>query len=671
MRRRAPATRTLWCLAWSLSLFSIGQGFGQSVAPAQADPGLKVSLRAGPGNVSDVMVLPGVCLYVPKGESPSPFLLPGPFQANWTGLLTVELRGEYQFQAEVSGQFTLEVNGQRVLESGGGRTEPSPAIRLAKGTNLLTATFVNRPNTDGWVRLSWIPKGSFPAPIPPANLWHLRGAPDLQHASEVRWGRELFIEHRCVKCHRTGSGQDDDRKEELDAPSLENIGERRGSEWLVDWITDPRKERPLARMPQVFLEHPQEHAGEVAAFLASLGGDNRDTIPSSGGKVPLAAEEREAGRQLFDKLHCVACHTTPGSAESDPGRISLRTVARKFVPGSLAPFLQAPEALFHWIRMPNFKLSADEAAKLAAYLTAEADHAPSDPKVRLPERIARGRELVQTSGCLNCHALKLENQFSTKSLQELPPVWEGGCLRTAASASRAPFYGFSDPERKALQAFGQSDRAALSRKAALEFAQRNVQTLRCSECHGKFEGFPSLESVGAKLRADWCAAFIAGDIKDRPRPWLDARKPAVPAYAGELARGLALMQGFPTQTPPEEGTDPEAARIGQRLVSADGGLSCISCHAIGRVKATQVFENAGINLAYAHARLLKPYFQRWVRNPLALDPVSKMPVFFDEQLRSPLTDFYDGDGGKQIEAIWQYLWLGERMPPPPGTEAGP
>ena len=43
-----------------------------------------------------------------------------------------------------------------------------------------------------------------------------------------------------------------------------------------------------------------------------------------------------------------------------------------------------------------------------------------------------------------------------------------------------------------------------------------------------------------------------------------------------------------------------------------------------------------------------------MRNPLAIDPVSKTAGFFDEELRSPLLDFYDGDGAKQIEALWQY-----------------
>ena len=47
-----------------------------------------------------------------------------------------------------------------------------------------------------------------------------------------------------------------------------------------------------------------------------------------------------------------------------------------------------------------------------------------------------------------------------------------------------------------------------------------------------------------------------------------------------------------------------------------------------------------------------------------------MPVYFDESGKSPLTDIYEGDGAKQIDALWQYIRLGAQMPPP-GTEPAP
>jgi hypothetical protein len=40
-----------------------------------------------------------------------------------------------------------------------------------------------------------------------------------------------------------------------------------------------------------------------------------------------------------------------------------------------------------------------------------------------------------------------------------------------------------------------------------------------------------------------------------------------------------------------------------------------------------------------------------------------MPVYFEEG-KSPLTEVLDGDAEKQMTAMWQYLRLGSRMPPP-------
>jgi hypothetical protein len=72
----------------------------------------------------------------------------------------------------------------------------------------------------------------------------------------------------------------------------------------------------------------------------------------------------------------------------------------------------------------------------------------------------------------------------------------------------------------------------------------------------------------------------------------------------------------------------------------------------------------GPNLAYSADRLLPDYFRRWVRNPLAIDPQTKMPVYFDEEGKSPLTEILGGDGDKQLAAIWEYLRLRDKMPAP-------
>src|SRR6185312_14983194 len=110
---------------------------------------------------------------------------------------------------------------------------------------------------------------------------------------------------------------------------------------------------------------------------------------------------------------------------------------------------------------------------------------------------------------------------------------------TPESAGKAPFYGFSDKQRTALNTFGTADRASLSRNVPAEFVQRYARVLNCVECHGKFDGFPPFEILGGKLQPEWSRAFIGGEIHYKPRPWLDARMPVFTKYASEMAAGLA------------------------------------------------------------------------------------------------------------------------------------
>jgi mono/diheme cytochrome c family protein len=109
--------------------------------------------------------------------------------------------------------------------------------------------------------------------------------------------------------------------------------------------------------------------------------------------------------------------------------------------------------------------------------------------------------------------------------------------------------------------------------------------------------------------------------------------------------------------------DEELARIGHTLVGPIGGFSCSACHSVGSYDA-HAFEAPGINLAYGNERLRADYFRRWLRNPLSVDPNTKMPAYFDEEGNSPYTDILEGDAFKQIDAMWHYLKQGEKMAPP-------
>ena len=105
----------------------------------------------------------------------------------------------------------------------------------------------------------------------------------------------------------------------------------------------------------------------------------------------------------------------------------------------------------------------------------------------------------------------------------------------------------------------------------------------------------------------------------------------------------------------EEPVDPKAAENGARLLGENGGFNCTTCHAVGDRAATAVFEAPAVNFAYSFERLRKGYYHRWVMHPLRIDPDTKMPRFADDEGKTALTEFYEGNARQQFEAIWQYL----------------
>jgi mono/diheme cytochrome c family protein len=177
---------------------------------------------------------------------------------------------------------------------------------------------------------------------------------------------------------------------------------------------------------------------------------------------------------------------------------------------------------------------------------------------------------------------------------------------------------------------------------------------------------PVLTWAGEKLRPEWAAAFIAGQISYKPRPYLRARMPSFPARAGGIAAGLAESHGYAPTSAEYPKPDPEMAAMGRKLSgkTPNQAFQCVQCHAVADLPPFSPFEAPAINFTYARERLRKEYYHRWVHNPQRIDPNTKMPAFEREDGTTAITDVYGGDARKQIETIWQYLLEGREIKPP-------
>ena len=630
------------------------------LAWAQEPPtGLRVTFTS--DGATDSRATPHIALFVPAGQPATPFLPPGKFTAIWEGAVKIDLRGDYSFQATGRGGLKLEVNNAVLLDLPGlgGFAKPvtTKTVRLNKGANSIKVTYSSPNRGDAQLRLNWSERPDKPMPHEPIRAGQLthEANPPLSQAKLRRAGRELFLESRCIRCHQGAGGIPELL---MSGPSFAAIGDRRRADWMAQWILNPKAHRDNARMPRLLNgKSSKADAEAIATFLATL---KAKPAPPT---IVFPKPDLKAGEELVGQLNCVGCHNLPGAKELAKDKLSLGHLNAKFPDGQLREFLRAPNAHFEWTRMPKFNLTAEEAANIANWLRSKSpEHEPKPPSVDA-DLLARGKQLLTTTGCLNCHNLKDANQFKAPNLAALTPdKWTAGCLaEKPAAESRAPRYDFTATERAALRAFATTDRKSLQRHVPAEFAERQVRLLNCKACHGELEGFPSLDLIGAKLKPEWTAQLFAGKLKQRPRPWLHHRMPSFPARAAPLAHGLAMSHGLPPVSPKPPPVNAQLAEVGRKLVGVDGGFSCIACHGVKNREPLQVFEAQGINFASIGARLQPEFMLRWILDPLRVDPQSRMPDYFDEDGRSVLVDVLGGDAKKQIEAIRQYLLQGNKM----------
>lgn len=614
-------------------------------------------------------------LAVERGETPTPFLPVGAFRATYETVVTLPARDRMNFHLDGRGKVKLTINGQSVLDgalTAKNSLETTKAVRLKKGGNDFKLEFESTARGDGELRLFWSGSDFGFEPIKPELLSYPADDPAVLAGEQLRHGQQLFVERRCARCHdydQLRLGESAYLELDRAGPDLRMVGARTNQAWLTEWMKDPRKLRPEATMPKFALS--DDEAADVASFLGTLG----QPQPHPG----FTDKQAEAGAERFRELGCVACHTRTDEAAKDAAlgnRIQLAFVKEKWHASALVRYIEEPSAHYSDVRMPNLKVSPEDAAKLAAYLlrgaTASAPTKGDDKQ---------GRRLVRKHGCLICHAFD----------EDIPPVDrlfpryrnlkpQRGCLADKPGGD-APDHSLTGIERDALRAYLPFAGDVPFRRSPLDFAARHVTAERCTSCHALdgqastwarladvwskdeplppeqdpvAQGLPALTWVGAKLQPSWIRKFVTGELPS-PRPWLTARMPKFEKHGAALTDGLVREHGYTSKDEPIRAGGANLAIHGARLLEQGTGFGCVQCHAVGTKKAEQVFEREGINLVTARQRLRHEYYTRWLADPTRLDPDARMPKYADNTGKTAFTDVLGGKAEDQFEAIWQHL----------------
>lgn len=299
-----------------------------------------------------------------------------------------------------------------------------------------------------------------------------------------------------------------------------------------------------------------------------------------------------------------------------------------------------------------------------------------------PARVAKGRRLFASMGCAKCHQLEDDQRgpggFKAPDLSTIHHS-KNGCL---AGTGGTPRYRLSRSQRAALSTA--LERQISQRAPKVDVVASTLERFNCYACHARdFRGGisrvideyfrttqkemgdegripPPLDGVGDKLTAGWLAHILADGAEDRP--YMFTKMPKFGAdNVGHLTDAFFNADHQPPLAPVV--LDRKTARDAGWKMVGEKAFGCIKCHTFGRFAATGV---QSIDMTVMTKRLRSEWFRRYVRNPPAYRPGTRMPSAWPLTGPSLLADPLDGDTEKQIVAVWTYLEDGLRARVPEG-----
>ena len=247
-----------------------------------------------------------------------------------------------------------------------------------------------------------------------------QGVAQIPGADKINVARYLFIENGCHGCHLTKGFENLPKV----GPDLHHISSKVTKEWAFKWIKNPKAFRPTTRMPRYFGNSNNSDPEDVARNEVEI----RSIVEYLFAKAepidfePVALSGDPAnGKTLVHDLGCVGCHLAEGDK---PSGINTR---RRFGPplvklGSktnatwLFNWLKEPRNYAPQTRMPNMKLSDQEAMDIAAYLLSIRDTAWEAEKIPTLQETYLKDEIV--FHLKRQYGIAAEEQYNKMSEQE-------------------------------------------------------------------------------------------------------------------------------------------------------------------------------------------------------------------------------------------------------------
>jgi nitric oxide reductase subunit C len=239
--------------------------------------------------------------------------------------------------------------------------------------------------------------------------------------AELQLGKRLFVEKGCSSCHviagiqpQTDFGPDLTSMGKKTVPQLD-FGTSRIPRTLIAYlqarIGDPQSVNPSARMPRYHFT-PGDLDAVTNAMLSMWG-----PLGTPGLAVLLVSTTRPVFRpagdfaRLYSRYKCDVCHRFNGAGGTLAPDLSYE--GSRAQPEWLISFLKAPQTIRPMLtyRMPQFNMTDQEAATIAAYLEMVMQNPSIDPgsvnaRAFTPQMASLGKQLYEVRyECQSCHTI--------------------------------------------------------------------------------------------------------------------------------------------------------------------------------------------------------------------------------------------------------------------------
>jgi cytochrome c1 len=378
------------------------------------------------------------------------------------------------------------------------------------------------------------------------------------------------------------------------------------------------------------------------------------------------------GRDLLAQSGCLHCHTvqirgtTLQPTDNPP---PLTHIADKTTREWIYAWIKDPQAYAVSAKMPNFKLSDDDARDISAFLIADSTPLAGDT-LSLSQKAATdptvGASLYGESFCATCHAVQNAagnvvggniGPELTRIGSKVKPEWLQAWLRnprTYDPATAMPHYRFADQQLATLSGFlmAKADSDLLGNvhldpatPEQIAHGKLLVMNYGCASCHQingikKPENFaPELSRIGSKSinqllflpgMPHTLPDYIAGKIKT-PREFSPGLKMPQFTFTTEqidaLTTALLSFNDRARTSPPSlmvagtASSNYEPAGEAGKLMQ---DLACFSCHRINGHGG-----DLAPDLSLEGSAVQRPWLQAFLKNPTTLRPalIRRMPKF--------------------------------------------